>query len=41
LRLTKLAKELDDGEYAYSWLDERVPAADSADEDPAGVTSHF
>src|ERR671930_1212600 len=41
LRLTKLAKGLDDGEYAYSWLDERVPAADSADEDPAGVTSHF
>src|ERR1041385_139000 len=41
LRLTKLAKGLDDGEYAYSWLDERAPAADSADEDPAGVTSHF
>ena len=41
LRLTKLAKELDDGQYAYSWLDDRVPAADSADEDPAGVTSHF
>jgi hypothetical protein len=39
--LTKLAKGLDDGEYAYSWLDERVPAAGSADEDPAGVTSHF
>jgi homogentisate 1,2-dioxygenase len=41
LRLTKLAKSLDDGEYAYSWLEERVPAAGSADEDPAGVTSHF
>ena len=41
LRLTKLAKKLDDGEYAYSWLDERAPAAGSADEDPAGVTSHF
>ena len=26
LRLTKLAKELDDGEYAYSWLEERAPA---------------
>jgi hypothetical protein len=41
LRLTKLAKKLDDGQYAYSWLEERVPAAESADEDPAGVTSHF
>ena len=40
LRLTKLAKGLDDGEYAYSWLEERAPAGD-ADEDPAGVTSHF
>jgi len=40
LRLTKLAKKLDDGEYAYSWLEERAPAGDS-DEDPAGVTSHF
>ena len=40
-RLTKLAKGLDDGEYAYSWLEERVPAAGDADEDPAGVTSHF
>src|SRR5206468_3927978 len=41
LRLTKLAKKLDDGQYAYSWLDEGAPAAESADEDPAGVTSHF
>jgi homogentisate 1,2-dioxygenase len=41
LRLTKLAKGLDDGEYAYSWLEEREPAAGDADEDPAGVTSHF
>jgi hypothetical protein len=41
LRLTKLAKKLDDGQYAYSWLEERTPAAGSADEDPAGVTSHF
>ena len=43
LRLTKLAKELDDGKYAYSWYEEpgyAVKAAD-ADEDPAGVTSHF
>jgi homogentisate 1,2-dioxygenase len=41
LRLTKLAKGLDDGEYAYSWLEERVPAGGSPDDDPAGVTSHF
>jgi homogentisate 1,2-dioxygenase len=41
LQLTKLARELDDGEYAYSWLEERAPAGESADEDPAGVTSHF
>jgi hypothetical protein len=41
LRLTKLAQGLDDGEYAYSWLEERVPAGGDPDEDPAGVTSHF
>ncbi|MFL5977093.1 MAG: hypothetical protein ACJ76O_00460, partial [Gaiellaceae bacterium] len=41
LRLTKLAKKLDDGEYAYSWLEERVPASGDTDADPAGVTSHF
>jgi homogentisate 1,2-dioxygenase len=40
LRLTRFAKDLDDGKYAYSWYeassDGRTP-----DEDPAGVTSHF
>ena len=43
LRLTKLAKNLDDGKYAYSWYEEPDAAkeAKSADEDPAGVTSHF
>jgi len=43
LRLTPLAKELDDGKYAYSWLEEpeAVKEAKTADEDPAGVTSHF
>jgi homogentisate 1,2-dioxygenase len=41
LRLTKLAQALDDGQYAYSWLEERVPAGESPDGDPAGVTSHF
>ena len=40
LRLTKLAKELDDGKYAYSWSEPAEPAQD-ADADPAGVTSHF
>ncbi len=43
LRLTKLAKDLDDGKYAYSWYEEpdAVKEAKTADEDPAGVTSHF
>ncbi|HSS81494.1 MAG TPA: homogentisate 1,2-dioxygenase [Gaiellaceae bacterium] len=41
LRLTKLAKGLDDGEYAYSWLEERAPEVGDSDGDPAGVTSHF
>jgi homogentisate 1,2-dioxygenase len=42
LRLTTLAKKLDDGQYAYSWNEDLVKAgAESADEDPAGVTSHF
>jgi homogentisate 1,2-dioxygenase len=40
LRLTKLAKELDDGKYAYSWSEEPAAAA-STEEDPAGVTSHL
>ncbi len=40
LRLTTLARELDDGHYAYSWYEEPAPAG-SADENPAGVTSHF
>ncbi len=42
LRLTKLAKELDDGRYAFSWNEDLVKAgAESADQDPAGATSHF
>jgi len=40
LRLTKLAKDLDDGKYWHSWFENPAPAA-TADEDPAGVTSHF
>src|SRR2546427_13259775 len=38
LRLTKLALELDDPSYAYSWHEESG-AAPSADEEPAGATS--
>jgi hypothetical protein len=43
LKLSKLAQKLDDGRYAYSWYEptEQARAAKDADEDPAGVTSHF
>jgi homogentisate 1,2-dioxygenase len=42
LRLTKLAKELDDGQYAYSWNEDLVATdGKTPDEDPAGVTSHL
>jgi homogentisate 1,2-dioxygenase len=43
LRLTALARDLDDPAYAYSWYEEPEAAkqARTADEDPAGVTSHF
>jgi homogentisate 1,2-dioxygenase len=40
LKLTKLSKGLDDGKYAYSWYEAPDQPAD-ADENPAGVTSHF
>ena len=40
LKLTKLAKKLDDGRYALSWYDQPTPAPDG-EHDPAGVTSHF
>jgi hypothetical protein len=40
LKLTKLAKKLDDGKYAYSWY-EAAQQPPSPDENPAGVTSHF
>jgi homogentisate 1,2-dioxygenase len=39
LRLTTFARDLDDGTYAYSWLDDGTAA--TTDDDPAGVTSHF
>jgi homogentisate 1,2-dioxygenase len=43
LRLTPLARELDDPGYAYSWFEapDAAKSAKTADEDPAGVTSHF
>jgi hypothetical protein len=39
LRLTTFARGLDDGTYAFSWYEE--PGVATADEDPAGVTSHL
>jgi homogentisate 1,2-dioxygenase len=39
LKLTKLAKGLDDGKYWRSWSEDPAPA--STDEPAAGVTSHF
>ena len=42
LKLSKLAQELDDGKYAYSWYDDpKVHAGETPDENPAGLTSHF
>jgi homogentisate 1,2-dioxygenase len=43
LRLTELAKGLDDGKYAYSWYEapDYAREASDTDQDPAGVTSHF
>ena len=39
LQLTKFARDLDDGTYAYSWYEE--PDTGTYDEDPAGATSHL
>jgi homogentisate 1,2-dioxygenase len=43
LKLTALAKETEDPSYAYSWYEgpDAAKEAKNADEDPAGVTSHF
>ncbi len=42
LKLSSWAKSLDDGKYAYSWYEEPSDnGARDADQDPAGVTSHF
>ena len=40
LKLTKLAQELDDGKYAYSWY-EAPGETHTYDQDPAGATSHL
>ena len=40
LKLSKLAKELDDGKYAYSWY-EAPGETHTYDQDPAGATSHL
>jgi len=40
LKLSTLAHDLDDGVYAYSWREEPGKVK-TADEDPAGLTSHF
>jgi homogentisate 1,2-dioxygenase len=39
LKLSKLAKQLDDGKYAYSWRD--ATDTHTYDADPAGATSHL
>src|SRR5437667_3530497 len=41
LKLSKLARELDDGQYWHSWYDDPKASAGTPDEDPAGLTSHF
>jgi homogentisate 1,2-dioxygenase len=40
LRLTKLAKTLDDGKYWQSWYETGADGK-TPDNDPAGITSHF
>jgi homogentisate 1,2-dioxygenase len=40
LRLSTLARDLDDGKYALSWYED-PDVASTTEEDPAGVTSHF
>jgi len=47
LKLTKFAKELDDGKYAYSWYEAAQDGADAeeasvdGDASGAGLTSHL
>jgi hypothetical protein len=47
LKLTKFAKDLDDGKYAYSWYENAQDGSDTedasvdGDASGAGLTSHF
>ena len=41
LKLTRLAADLDDGKYMFSWAEEPSSNGRTPDDDPAGVTSHF
>jgi homogentisate 1,2-dioxygenase len=41
LRLTTLARDLDDGKYWRSWSEEPSIDGKTPDTDPAGITSHF
>jgi homogentisate 1,2-dioxygenase len=41
LRLTRLASDLDDGRYMFSWAEDPASNGRTPDDDPAGVTSHF
>ena len=48
LKLTKFAKDLDDGKYAYSWYENAQDGGDAettvdgeGDASGAGLTSHF
>jgi homogentisate 1,2-dioxygenase len=41
LRLTTLARDLDDGKYWRSWHEDPSTDGKTPDNDPAGITSHF
>jgi homogentisate 1,2-dioxygenase len=42
LKLTRFAKDLDDGKYAYSWYENSLEDASvDGDASGAGLTSHF
>jgi homogentisate 1,2-dioxygenase len=41
LRLTTLARDLDDGKYWRSWYEDQSTGGKTPDNDPAGITSHF
>ena len=41
LKLTKFAKDLDDGKYWQSWYENAQADADDGDASGAGLTSHL